>query len=746
MIRDFLETVWGDETEGRASVWWRRKPGQKQPIDAQKWFDWPRQADEIVQFIESKSALDVYVPVALFNEDKRVPEAATTTGTVWQDTDTFDPAGYRIQPSVIVETSPGRYHCWWQLDKAYPAEQTELVTRKITYAHKDAGADVSSWGRNKLLRVPGTYNSSHGFPERVKATFTGNIYELRELAEAYDDIPIPTGPAAKMRTPMPGLPDRERPDNLPEFIEVQSKLPDDFPIDLITREPGAENRSEMRWKLIAELVEAGLSDEETFVIAWKAKCASKWWEDPRGEDGLWAEITKERQRYEWGAKPDAKPVTKPRSAKKRQPIEILTAEERAHAKRVFQKTWIHEYEEWVRGRVKIFNAPYHRAGAWMALSQLTGETARLNIDGNDVPLGLYFFVLGGTTTGKSQAKGYMRRVIHNGYHGEKNPDIGDDVSIAALLDVLRDRENGTGLMSSDEVDGMLNKMKDRHGWRSEDMSKYTDLYDGSVPPLVRKGNIDGKWTKVQFSWFGMGTEVKVVDALDRVMFESGFLARFQWFIGEDINVSEDDLGVSFGGESSYRQQLDVIAGWADHFRGVHEAWSFRRMQAPGNLPIIQPDNTETAEYFRKATAKIEKRLFAGDPNLDILRPSLSRTVITAAKFAALLALADNRFTFTKDDLLVALWHCEELLGNLHYIAGQVSSSEHAKQLDAVYDFIVQHGPDCKSERIFRAMSDKFGLDVSTVERYRDELRAQNRISFVQNGQKHGWVATAVEED
>lgn len=749
MIREFLETVWGDDTTGRASVWYRRRPGQKQPIDAQQWFNWPEDVDRVVEFIESKSALDVYVPVALFSEDRRVPEVATTTCTVWQDADAIDPADYRIAPSVIVETSPGRYHCWWQLDKAYPAEETELVTRKITYCHKDAGADVSSWGRNKLLRVPGTYNSSHGFPEQVTAEFTGAVYTLQELADAYDDIEIPTGPYSRLRTKVEqggSIINLSAPkvDDLPEFMDVQSKLPEEFPLDLITREPGPDNRSEMRWKLIAELVEAGLTDEETFVIAWKAKCSSKWWEDSRGEDGLWAEIAKERQRYDWGKAEALEPV-KPRARKsKRSSIEILTTDERARAKKVFRGTWIHEYEEWVRTRVKIYNAPYHRAGAWMALSQLVGETARLNIGGNDIPLGLYFFVLGGTTTGKSQAKGYMRRTIHHGYHGDKNPDVGDDVSIAALQDVLRDRPLGAGMMSSDEVDGVLNKMKDRSGWRSEDMSKYTDMYDGSVPPLIRKGNIDGVWTKVQFSWFGMGTEVKVIDALDRVMFESGFLARFQWFIGANMDVSEADLGVRFGGETQYREQMQVIEQWKDRFSGIRESWAFRRMTAPAGIPIIEPDSEETGDYMQKVTARLEKTLWQGDPNIDILRPSLTRTNITVAKFAALLALSDGRFTFTKDDVLVALWQCEELLGNLYYIAARVSSSDHSKQLDAILDYVLAHGPDCKSERIFRFMSDRYGLDVLTVERYRDELRAQNRISFVATGAKHSWVANAVE--
>jgi hypothetical protein len=744
MIRDFIETVWGD-TEGRVSVWWRQQPGHSAPIDKQKWFAWPEQRDNVVQFIESKADYDVYIPVAVFDADKRTPDHATLVHTLWQDTDTFDPEGYRIPPSIVVNTSPGRTHCWWVLDKPYPAEQAETVVRKITYAHRDAGADVSSWGRNKLLRVPGTHNTSHDWPEEVTADFRGAVYTLAEVANAYDDVPLPTGPSkALVRQAVEAA---ELPSELPDFLEVQSKLPSDFPIDLITNEPHEGTRSEMRWRLIAELVEAGLTDEEVFVVAWQAKCSDKWREDKRGMDGLWAEVAKERQKYDWGQDEPERPAERPKRVRKRgvrKPVPILSEGERKRARRHFETTWIHEYEEWVRGQVKIYNAPYHRACAWMALSQLIGEAARVKIGPRDVPLCFYFFIMGGTTTGKSQAQSIMQDVIHGAHTGEKNPDIGDDLSIAALYDALRARPNGVAMMSSDEVDGYLAQMKDKNSWRSGDISKYTYLYDGKVPPLLRKGQIDGEWTKVQFSWFGMGTEVKVVQLLDRDMFSSGFLARFQWFFGLEIDVPEENLGIRFGGDNDHRAQRQQITKWAQKFAGIRETWRFAEMS--GETAIIGPDSDETGDWFQALTARLEKRLWADDPNIDILRPSLSRTMVAAAKMAALLALSDNRKAFTKDDLLIALWHCEELLGNLYYIAGQVSTSEHAKQLDALYNYILTHGDDTKSAAIFRAMSDRFSIDVATVERYRDELRAQGRIKFVMTGQKHGWTATAIEEE
>lgn len=745
MIEQFLEAVYG-EAQGRTSVWWRAEPGEKSPIDRQKWFTWPQDREQIKRFIEANIAKDVYIPVSLFDADERKPEHATLVHTLWQDTDTFNPDDYRAKPSIVVATSEGRTHCWFLLDKPYPAEQAEIVVRKMTYAHRPDGADVSSWSRNKLLRVPGTYNSSHGFPELVTADFTDNVYTLAELANLYDDVPLPTASSSTVGATAVQAP--PLPDDFPDFFDAQAKLPEDFPLELLTAEPAEGYRSELRWKLLAELIEAGLTDEEAFVIARQSPAASKWLEDRRGDDGLWGEIAKERARYEAGVVVDAEPA-RPKQGTRVDTVELLTEPERRRARERFKKTWIYEYEEWVKSNLKIYNAPYHRAAAWMALSQLVGEVARINVRGKDTPLCLYFLVLGETTSGKSEAKEYMQDVIHRGYTGpQKNPDLGDDVSIGALLDILRDRPKGASMMSSDEVDGLFMQMRDKSGWRASDMATWTYLYDGKVQPVARKGQTDkaGDWTKTMFSWFGMGTPGKVINTLDRTMFESGFLARFQWFLGEKVEVEEADLGVSLGGEASFRERAEKISEWRGRFAVAKQSWGMNNMSAEGgDLPIIEPDSEGTREFLKAKTGYLEYTLWADDPNRDILRPSLRRTNITVAKMAALLAISEGRHTFTKDDLLVALLHCEKLLANLHYMASQVASSEHSKQLNGLYEYILAHGPDAKSERIFRAMSERHGLDVLTVERYRDELRAQGRVSYVATGAKHAWAATAIEQ-
>lgn len=743
MIRDFIETVLG-ETEGRSSIWWRPRGGENAPINRAEWFDYPAQLDEMVEFAESIADKDVYLPVAVYDSDSRVPKRTTQVAALWNDTDTFDPDEYRIQPSIVVETSEGRTHCWWLLDRPADAKQAETVVRKLTYAHKGAGADVSSWGRNKLLRLPGTTNTSHGSPQRVTIRKdTGAIYTLAEIANAYDDIPLTPIPEPRE---MSSLPVGDIPENLPDFFEAQAKLPEEFPIELLTAEPQGGNRSELRWLLLSTLIENGLTNEEAFVIAKQSPAASKWFEDSRGLTGLWAEILKERERFGWGKLEGAEPAEPVKVTRKR--VEILTPEERERAQKHYKKTFLHEYEEWVSSHLKVYNAPYHRAAAWMVLSNLVGENARVNVRSKDVPCGLFFFVLGETSTGKSESKDFMQDAIHRGYPEAKNPDIGDDISIGALMDILRDRPRSATIMSSDEVDGMLSQMRDKNGWRSADMATYTYLYDGKVSGQGRKGNTDdvGKWTKTQFSWFGMGTPAKVFPVLDRAMFESGFLARFQWWFGDAHEISESDMGVEIGGESSYNARGKTIEKWKIHAQKVSSGWGFRRMNIPDeDVPIMDVDRSETAEFIKQKTAQIEARLWRDDPNYDILYPSLRRTMITVAKMAALLALWDQRQTFGKDDVLVALLQSEELLANLYYAASQVSTSQHAKMLDVMYDYIAISGQDTPSEKIFRWMSEKHNLDMAQVERYRDELRAHGRISFVQTGASHSWKATAVKE-
>ena len=718
MIRQFIETHLG-EGSGRTSIWWREQPGAKSPIDKQKWFQYPDQLDAMAEFAQSKANKDVYMPVSLYAEDKRVPEKATTISAVYQDTDTFDPTGYRLEPSTIVQTSPGRTHCWFVLDKPYPAEQVELVTKKVTYAHRAAGADVSSWGRNKVLRVPGTVNTSHGFPEDISVEYSGAIYTLQEIANAYDDVALPT---AAPRVPMPArntgeivVPD-DRPD-LPDFMVAQSKLPATFPLELITSEPeiGSDgNRSQMREKLALECMRAGLTDAETFVVVLNSKCGSEKWTE-RGDDFGWWEITKFRAiiDLEEGAHATPPSESERKANDPKAPVILLTDAQRARAMKHWDNTFLGEYERYVRSSLKIFNGPYHRAVSWTILATTLGSCAWLRQGKRDIPLNLYIMPIGPTTSGKSEAKAMGADIIHGVFDKENNPDIGDDASQSALSQKLHKRDGKATLLNSDEADGLIGSMVDKGSWKAGILAFWTFLYDGLVPPIMRTGDTDGKWSKTVFNMFLMGTEVGLTSVLTRKMFETGFLARFLWFIGESVDIPEEDLGVREGSIDQALEDRTQINEWGDRWAATREVWMFRKMQ-PGK-EYIRFESPETAEFFRKVTARLEKDTFKNHRNVDIITPSVIRLNRSLWKMAALVAISDNREEISMDDVLLVLLQGEELLGNLVYMAGSISNSTHAQAVDAVEKFLMtQRDHKARVEVIYRYFSSETKYDVDML--------------------------------
>jgi hypothetical protein len=628
----------------------------------------------------------------------------------------------------VVHTSPGKTHCWWTLDKPYPAEEVEALVKKITYVHRGEGADVSSWGRNKLLRLPGSVNTSYDFPEDVTAEMRGTVYTLAEIAAAYADHPEP--PKAGPKLTRGAIEHLEAPAELPEFLTVQEKLPADFPINLITDEPVEGMRSEMRWKLIATLVEAGLTDEETAAIAWEARCSDKWHGDPRGIDGLWYEIAKERVRYEErnANPPEADEPRKPKRERTRpKPVHILTAHERAEAKELFDHTWLGEYEAFVKSHVKIYNPRYNLAAGLMALSNCLGEIARISIDGRDVPLNLYIIMPGETTSGKSLAKRYMFETTKGCYIAAGNPNLGSNTSSQALFEIIHKRAGHSSMLVSDEADGFLHSLQDKSGWQADLMAKITDLYDGMAEPQQRRGQTDGEWSPTSFGMFLSGTEVKITEATTRTMFESGFLARVLWFVGERMDIPMRLKGVRFSRRDSMDEQKAQYEAWHARFVKITEDWNNVNFGKAGYLTFIDPDSEETADWFHERTSKIEDgQLFDQTDDGRVLTAAATRANISAAKIAALLALSDGRDAIAKQDFMVALWIIEQCLGDMVYMFERVNSSLHAKNLDMLETVIAQVPTGRHSSEVYKIGANK-GWTKRDVDGMVEELRSQKRL-------------------
>lgn len=95
-----------------------------------------------------------YCPNA-FAEPKRLAIHALPTPFAWCDIDGGDPYKFDPRPTILVETSPGRYQGIWELDRAIEPKEAEALSKGLTYRF---GGDPNGWSITKLLRVPETVN------------------------------------------------------------------------------------------------------------------------------------------------------------------------------------------------------------------------------------------------------------------------------------------------------------------------------------------------------------------------------------------------------------------------------------------------------------------------------------------------------------------------------------------------------------------------------------------------------------
>jgi hypothetical protein len=60
-----------------------------------------------------------------------------------------------LEPPCVVESSPGRWHCYWPMSDSLPPEVGEAMNKRLATA---IGADTSGYDLTQLMRVPGTVN------------------------------------------------------------------------------------------------------------------------------------------------------------------------------------------------------------------------------------------------------------------------------------------------------------------------------------------------------------------------------------------------------------------------------------------------------------------------------------------------------------------------------------------------------------------------------------------------------------
>lgn len=106
------------------------------------------------------------------------------------DGEPIEPA-YDDNPSMIVETSPGRFHAYFftDLEKQYVPKRSFSILQEAIAEKYNSDASIKDLAR--VMRVPGFYhNKREPFLSRI-VHYNGNIFEYGLLVEMFPPIPRP---------------------------------------------------------------------------------------------------------------------------------------------------------------------------------------------------------------------------------------------------------------------------------------------------------------------------------------------------------------------------------------------------------------------------------------------------------------------------------------------------------------------------------------------------------------------------
>lgn len=755
-MRQFFTTILGDQ-HGNVTIGLRDQPGPSGKLNRYEWFQYPEQLDSMIAYCEAHADGDLYFSPLVYGDatvklesgrtiTARTPENAKTANCIYLDADTARPQDFRLPPSIIVQTSKGRYHCYWVLTETATSQVVSEIAHRITTAHKDVGSDPSAWSANKVLRVPFSKNTSHGFYEDVTVAYTGEIYDVLDVSGAYDDIEVVERPVIR---PGENPTNIETPDDLPDYGTVLEKL-DAGVLKKALAEPRVGpngNRSELRYALLCDLFRNStpLTVEEVLAVAWQAPASRKWsQEDARGISYLTVEalraqgdVRAESEITASAPTPDERIVNRSAVQQTFDKVSLLTEGERESL--VGDENWISRYVRWTGGKYPQQNQPYDRINAWTILSAALCDVGFIPRRNGPERLNLYTMTLGETTTGKTAALRVMFNVLKECFSEDAGFDIGGNSSPSALGRKLIERDGKVSLFNRDEAHGVL-KTWSSQDWTTGIMEDLALLYDGRVPPQLRTGNWDtsGKAAETFFLMHLMGTPEAIIAALSRDMFLTGFLARFCWVVGEPRNITKESMAEIDSDGSEVKLGFDPMARqFAAEFANVK-----RVLRQKFTMRSIAVKIAEDAALRMQEVKWSMSTMFSTHRNWDIIEPSLVRMGVTIRKCASLLALSEGEDEASLRHVLLAIEAAEEWVTNLVNLSDKISASDFERQCDRIEQYVVERGGSVELavlNRRFRA------LDARFLSGYLEALKGQGRLRAIDGEKKRVYIEINKEE-
>lgn len=659
------------------------KPWKDWRLNKYEWFQWPAQADELIEFCKAHRKEDVYVTPALFKAEANTKANVKSLSVVHCDADDASPELFALNPTMIVESSPKRYQLYWKLDAPTPALKVEKLAQLVAYSQVEHGAD-RGFNMNKLLRVPGTTNTKPVYSNpKVKLTIDGGVYSAKQLKKAFGNVKLHKHQALSM----------DMPDVLPDYPSILSKLPANKPglwamiqeVPEVTSWNPQGSRFVVIHKLACSLFREGLTREEVLVVCQHSK-SDKYAQDGRDPAELWRDVLNAEQAVldqqiifiepEIGDVKLKLPLDTPPG------VVLLNAEER----KLIRRTFIEDYIDWA-GTKTLADHRYHRANAMTILSTVLSEYAVAIPKFGQMPLHLWFMVMGVTSRSfKTTAAKYMKALLRRMSEGRENPYMLDEDATPEAMQVELSRRGETSsLYFVDEAQGLIADTKGGKSYKAGFTTLLTKLYDGEVEARSRTVAVSTEHTRTMVNVNMLGVPEKMANTLEREDFESGFLPRFNFIIGTPADRTPESMWLEQGDPNAARDRDPGIDELYNRLCMMRAKWKGIAKKSPDGLfkMAVEPDAWRRWNEFVLQLDSIAEK--SADPAA--ISPSASRSTIAVHKLACLLAMADDCKIVKMRHMVTAIQYCEEWYDTLCLVVSMVHQNQWSRQVSELVDYI-----------------------------------------------------------
>lgn len=676
----FLQWILGD-TEGYIAIGTRvaRSGDWVETI-----FEYPSDLESVANHIQQyELTSDLYFCPTVLVEPKRVKANIKTSQVIWADLDDCTPDLMRIEPTVVLETSPKRYQAFWMLKAPAHALDVENINKRIAYAHADEGADRSGWDLTQYLRIPLTKNHKR-LPEINDIKMSAKV-ELKYDLSDFEAYPQVEG-AEVLEVPFPKtLPDKTGTEILESVkTSVHPKVWSFF--ETVPEKDWSKNL----WQLELMLFNIEMTMEEVFIVCRDAAC-NKYARDRNSQVLLWKEVVRAHTHANnqtlliSEAAEDSEVFHIPDT-------DILSASERERADKY--RTIIDDYIDWARS-VGDAAPQYHVAGGFVILSCLLSGSVKLPTSYGMVLPNLWFMILADTTlTRKTTAMDMAMDIVTE---IDSDAIMATDGSIEGLMGSIALRPNRPSVFLRDEFSGLL-EMITKRDYYAGMLETFTKLYDGKMQKRVlRKEIIEIRDPVLIF--FAGGIKERIYQLLSFDHINSGFIPRFCFITAEsDINRIRP-LGPPT--ESTVEEREDLV----DRFRDIYHHYSGNEIVKDDVLFFKSWNASLTPEawirYNKIEATMTEIGLESSMP--DLMTPMMVRLCSSGLKASVILAAAarlEDSVVVTEMDLIKAFSYVESWKTHAINVVVNAGKTSSEKLLERIYGMIQEH-PGMKRSMIMQ---------------------------------------------